>query len=321
MQEKDHIVTSSKFMDLWLIKFPIFFPIIYGIILFSFPNLENYLIFVILLFLAEPHFGATLPFFINKTNYKWITDNKIFLIYLPIIILTFSVFGYFKFNEIFLFIFFICNVYHVTRQSYGICKLYNKASEELKYQESIIYLVNSLFFIFAILRFYTTALSGINLFFINLLIILSLIILSIFYIRKFNFSENFLTFLTGLLIFYPLCFVSKPIHGILMGVTMHYTQYLALTYKISFSRNIESNINNFKIKKFLGFKNSNFILVILFYGLVMSILSISTKINNDLIKNLAVIPIAFQMLHFYIDSQLWKFSTKHNREVTLKHLT
>ena len=27
-----------------------------------------------------------------------------------------------------------------------------------------------------------------------------------------------------------------------------------------------------------------------------------------------------QMLHFYLDSQLWKFSVKHNRDVTLKHL-
>jgi len=26
------------------------------------------------------------------------------------------------------------------------------------------------------------------------------------------------------------------------------------------------------------------------------------------------------MLHFYIDSNLWKFSDSHHRDVTLKHL-
>ena len=45
-----------------------------------------------------------------------------------------------------------------------------------------------------------------------------------------GFSENFLTFVTGCLIFYPMCFVSNPVHAIIMGVTMHYTQYLYLTY-------------------------------------------------------------------------------------------
>ena len=44
--------------------------------------------------------------------------------------------------------------------------------------------------------------------------------------------ENFLTFVTGVIIFLPVCFVDKPIHAIVMGVTMHYTQYLVLTYKI-----------------------------------------------------------------------------------------
>ncbi len=49
----------NKNFDLIFIKFPIIFPIIYGIILFTFPQYENILIFATLLFLAEPHFGAT----------------------------------------------------------------------------------------------------------------------------------------------------------------------------------------------------------------------------------------------------------------------
>ena len=52
----------------------------------------------------------------------------------------------------------------------------------------------------------------------------------------------------------------------------------------------------------------------------MAILSSFTNIGDQSFKFLIVIPLVGQMLHFYLDSYLWKFSEKHNREVTLKHL-
>ena len=70
-----------------LVKFPILFPIIYGLVLFNFPTFETLLIFLTILLLAEPHFGATWPFFINKTNSNHISENKISLVFIPIIIL------------------------------------------------------------------------------------------------------------------------------------------------------------------------------------------------------------------------------------------
>ena len=51
----------------------------------------------------------------------------------------------------------------------------------------------------------------------------------------------------------------------------------------------------------------------------MSLLS-SSALINEIFKNLLLIPLIGQMLHFYIDSNLWKFSDKHHRNVTLKHL-
>ena len=58
-------------------------------------------------------------------------------------------------------------------------------------------------------------------------------------LKRFGYSENFLTLITGIFIFYPVCFVSNPVHAIIMGVTMHYTQYLYLTYNVYNSRNQE----------------------------------------------------------------------------------
>ena len=97
---------------------------------------------------------------------------------------------------------------------------------------------------------------------------------------------------------------------------MHYTQYLYLTNKVYFARNSEDN--KVSIKTFF---TSKYFLTILIYAFVMSILSIFGKFDQSTLKHLLIIPIIGQMLHFYLDSQLWKFSEKHNRENILKHIT
>ena len=58
----------------------------------------------------------------------------------------------------------------------------------------------------------------------------------IYSIYKFGLSSNSFTLLTGILIFYPICFVDTPVHAIIMGVTMHYSQYLAITFNIGLKK-------------------------------------------------------------------------------------
>ena len=58
----------NKTEDLILIRFPIIFPLIYLFILKFFPSYENYLIIFVLFVLAEPHFAATWPIFLDKQN-------------------------------------------------------------------------------------------------------------------------------------------------------------------------------------------------------------------------------------------------------------
>ena len=130
----------------FLIKFPILFPIFYGIILYSFPSYENLLIIFTILLLAETHFGATWPFFINKVNYSYIYRNKVSLIFFPLIIIFFSLIGFIFFKNLFFLIFFAANMFHVTRQSVGVCKLYSKDMYENNFQINVIYLFNILFF-------------------------------------------------------------------------------------------------------------------------------------------------------------------------------
>jgi hypothetical protein len=99
-----------------------------------------------------------------------------------------------------------------------------------------------------------------------------------------------------------------------MGVTMHYSQYLYLTKYVVTERNKDQNINprnNF-------FKNYFFIIII--YSLIMTSFSLLGKNPETNLSNLIIVPIIGQMLHFYLDSQLWKFSFVHNRENVLKYI-
>ena len=303
-------IVGRKF-DLFFIKFPILFPIIYFLILYNFPSLENFLIITTILLLAEPHFGATWPFFINKINQEYISNNKFLLIKIPIIIFILCIFSFFLIKNLFLLIFFGFNIYHVTRQSFGIAKLYSNNPIELKNTEFIIYFWNIIFFFVGLLRFYYPLIITESVNMLNIFIIFILSINFLYYLIKFKFTQNFLILFTGVIIFYPICFVNNPVHAILMGVTMHYSQYLVLTYKITKNRELEIDKNK---------KNYYFIFVTIFYSILMTTFSLSGAINSELIKNLIVIPITAQILHFYLDSKLWKFSESHNRSAVLHYL-
>lgn len=294
-----------------LVKFPIIFPIIYGGILFLFPGFETYLIFFTILLLAETHFGATWPFFFNNANTKFIKENRITLISFPIIIATASLIGFLFFKPTFLLIFFAANMYHVTRQSYGVCKLYTKEISQTKYQKIFIYIFNSIFFLIGFFRFYFPLIDINQIFTLNIVIIILIFLTLAIYYFKYVITDSFYTFVTGLIIFYPICFVANPVHAIIMGVTMHYTQYLYLTHKVFKGRHQDKIIQTSK---------STYIGVISVYALAMAVLSLFGKSSNEILNFLIIIPIIGQMLHFYLDSQLWKFSNPHNRENVLKFI-
>ena len=299
--------------EVMLVKFPIIFPLIYIFILYAFPSFETQLVFITILLLAETHFGATWPFFLNKVNLNYISQNKLSLVFTPLILTLFCVVGFFYFKNFFLLIFFAANVYHVTRQSFGIMNLYTKNIEEKKYYSNTIYIFNFIFFLIAFFRFYIPIIENNHLLLLNLLIVILMLISITPQIKKFGYSENTLTLITGVLIFYPVCFVSNPVHAIIMGVTMHYSQYLFLTSKVMNKRSKEDTAHK---KNYL----TSFWVVVGVYAIIMSVLSIFGKNDSEFLKNLIFIPITGQMLHFYLDSQLWKFSVEHNRNNILRHL-
>jgi hypothetical protein len=300
-----------------LVKFPIIFPLFYGFILYKFPSLETALIILTILLLAETHFGSTWPFLLDKNNFEYIEKNKIALIMVPITIIFLSLIGFFLINKLFLLLFFAANMFHVTRQSFGVCKLYCKEINENRFQEISIYTTALIFFLIGFFRFYLPIIEEKHILSLNIVIGVFFICLCLYYLKKYKYSENFFVFLTGCLIFYPMCFVDNPVHAIIMGVTMHYTQYIYLTYNIYDLRKkneFEINRQTFSAKFF------NYFLIIFLYAIIMAGFSLFGKFENIYIQQLIIIPIIGQMLHFYLDSQLWKFSDKHNRDNTLFYL-
>ena len=300
-----------------LVKFPIIFPLIYAFILYKFPSLETGLIILTILILAETHFGATWPFLLDKSNFSYIEKNKIALIIVPIVIVLLSLVGFFLINKLFLLLFFAANMFHVTRQSFGVCKLYCSEINENKFQEISIYTSAFIFFLIGFFRFYLPIIEEKHILSLNIVLGLMFIGLCFYYLYKYSYSENFLVFVTGCLIFYPMCFVNNPVHAIIMGVTMHYTQYIYLTYNIFDLRKKDQSVNN---KKTFSTRFINYFSIICLYAFAMAGFSLFGKVENIYYQQLIIIPIIGQMLHFYLDSQLWKFSDKHNRDNTLFYL-
>ena len=307
----------SKFTDTFFIKFPIFFPIIYFFSLSIFPEHENLILFTALLLLAEPHFGATWPFLLDIKNREEIKSKRIIYVVFPILLAIFSLIGFFTFYEVFILLFFTFNIFHVTRQSLGVSKLFASNFEQINFQTYIIYGINIFFFIIGIVRFNLTNLIQLDVFYITSLAIFIILICCIIFLIKFRDFGNLLTLITGCTIFLPICFMEKPIHALVMGVTMHYSQYLVLTLKIHNGRKKDSKSKIENKSRFFYF--SNFILIISIYGLIMSILAFAPNYDATL-KNLIVIPLIGQMIHFYLDTFLWRFKEQHHRDVTYKYI-
>ena len=282
-----------------------------------FPEHENLILFTTLLLLAEPHFGATWPFLLNIKNKEEIKNKRVIYIVFPIMLAIFSLVGFFTFYSVFILLFFTFNIFHVTRQSIGISKLFASNLEQINFQKYVIYGVNIFFFVIGILRFNLTNLIQLDTFYITSLVIIVISISSIIFLIKFKDFGNLLTLITGCLIFLPICFMEKPIHALVMGVTMHYSQYLVLTLKVHEGRKKDPE-NKMKSKNSFSYF-SNFILIISIYGLVMSVLAFAPNYDATL-KNLIVIPLIGQMIHFYLDTFLWRFQEQHHRDVTYKYI-
>lgn len=310
-------IFSDK-IDFFLIKFPAIFPLIYLSALFAFPEYGSVIAFIALITLAEPHFGATWSVFFDIKMREFAKQNKFLFIYLPVLIVIVVTFLFFKLPSLFYFLFFAFNIYHVTRQSSGICKLYSLTAAEKQYQEYSLYIINILAF-FGVVAFHLAKIISQNeaIQFGYFLILVSLLVVLLQKL-KFGSVERSLTTLAGLSMFLPAFFVSEPIHAILAGITMHYSQYLVLMFKITAGK--ATDVEKIGAPVFESFNVKSYLMLIIIYGIIAVALTTASSQGSETFSKLIFLPLLGQVLHFYFDGLIWKFKNKEMREIHLKFL-
>ncbi len=318
---------SNKTNDLFFIKFPIWIPLLYYYFISSFPDHSIYAL-VFLLLIGEVHFGITFAFFFDKNYVKLFKDQKYIYVFWPIMLVFFVFFfGYFFSVSAVLFLILLFNFYHVNRQSVGIFKIYIKNRDS--YINSLfiysIYFFSFLLCFFGILKFifisnfyfkYEFILINVTL----LTILISLIILGTLMIIKKEFNlDNLLNFITGVGMFLPIFFCDRIIHVFAMGVAMHYVQYIYITKSIM-NRKFKELINTSEKNFFKYISPAYLALYLLIYSILMIYFS---NLNLDYKGEkfgIYIIPIIFQLLHFYFDMFFWRFSNEHTQKFLAPYL-
>ena len=120
------------------------------------------------------------------------------------------------------------------------------------------------------------------------------------------------TYLTGILIFYPVFLTDNLIEVFAMGVGMHYIQYIGLTWSI-FQRKSQRNVSPDKNLNYFA-KLRNIVIILFIYSILMILCSNLNLNYNDEKIGIYLIPVFFQLIHFYIDMFIWRFSDNHTRE-------
>ena len=324
-QSYSKLTTNSILYESLLIAFPIWIPALYLIIIFNFPTMQMTLLLFTFLILGELHFGITWLFFFDKKNRRFINENYIYSYIIPIAMVAFFVICWFYIsNFLAFFLSTLFNIFHVTRQSVGITKLYsNKLT--IKNISLLVYFNSALFLGYGFIKTFLS--NYINILIIDFYLYLSILsiistILFCLYLSIINFKLNFVltcSVITGSLLYAPFLLNIDPLQAGAIGIGMHYIQYITLQFIIFYRKNINSNtekINYINLfNRFYGI-----VLYLVLYVIIMGGLLYygrNYEITDNLFKGefnfLFFIPFILHNLHFYADMFIWKFSNPHIR--------
>ena len=199
---------------------------------------------------------------------------------------------------------YLASGFHVTRQSIGISKLSIKSEKNF---HLLIYLFSFGFLGTGllkpgILKDYISRNFSLN---ITLLVIF-LIYSTLIYLSSKGFINNIskyiFSILTGIMIYLPILFFKELSTATAVGVGMHWIQYIALFGVIYFRK---TNIKYKTIKLFINsneFKSKiSFIFLYALFMTACAFIGVTQASDGKTYTSLYLIPIIFQLYHFYID--------------------
>jgi hypothetical protein len=318
-------VFQNIIFDWFFIIFPIWIGATYLILVNIFPVYRPFLFFSYLFIFGQSHFGATWLFFNNEGSNDWLIRNSFKLIFVPILLIVCFIIYSIYYLDSAIFLLSIVSTFHVTRQSIGIYKIY--AIKTSSFEEYLIYSSTFFWIIIGFSRFFLLPQFEKNtniefIYFINIILfwisIVGVITFSLFALNSNRVHKNVLhsaSLATGMLMFCPVAFVELPQDATIIGVSIHWCQYLALKFKLYFIDNGENNANFKNIKQSIinGF-------YIILYSLLMSIIITDYGTVFINLNYLIIIPLSFELYHFYIDAFIWRFSDAYIKEKIMEKL-
>ncbi|WP_156095658.1 hypothetical protein [Prochlorococcus sp. MIT 0604] len=315
------LITSNNALENILIKFPLWFPLTYIFLALNFPSQAQLLFLSSLFLFAETHFASTWLFFMDKENWSWVKENFYKVVFLPIYVLLLTIIIWLLSPSVIIIIHYIASGWHVTKQSAGILKVYGIRK---KIYEFSVYFSSLLFLSIGLknpgILSYKFNINTINIYIFLLLSVYFLILIIINYDLMPKFIDDLLPIITGISIYLPLLFFKDLATATAIGVGMHWCQYLAIIWYSYLRKNKKNEGSKSNLISPLIGK----ILFIFSYSLIMTLFSIKGMVKNyDGNINftfLYLVPIIFQLFHFYIDGYIWKFSDPHIRKSVLKYL-
>ena len=319
-QSKDVI---SHFGDYLLICLPLWVPI--GFFLaFSVLSEGHALLFLMGLFLlGETHFAVTWLFFFDSNNWAWLKKRPVVYIWIPVLITVFFLsLSYYKSVAAAVFLASVFSAFHVTRQSIGLAKMYSSYESKVLNPALIGIYACSLYSLgVGFLRFY----SDIDLSpeFLGDLRIMAvalpfLFMGYLFYVSKGQEESGkfYAVSLTGMILYGPYCLVERPEYAIAMGVGMHWLQYIALTVPL-YLRKGHQGIETGKSDglTFLTRHPSKLVIYVISYAMLMVMCrQWGIGFNTFEYSAMIMIPTCLQVLHYYFDGFIWRFSDPHIRK-------
>ena len=305
-------IILSKYTDLLLIYCPFWVGLLYCGLIFEFSDSKDLIFVFFLLIFGESHFACTYLFFLDPKNKTYLRNNSATFLYLPLIILiSYYFLAYFDF-QLAILIAGVASGIHVTRQSIGINRI--AGFSKFHISEWLTYFMSGIGLVCGFLRFHSEFLSsfeiswreiGIYLLSINLL--LSLVMME----KNIN---KFASYLTSSCLYLAYLFVPEPQDAIAIGVGMHWCQYLAINYKVY------SNPDYVKSSSILA------VSLIITFTFIMTFFETSGFVaapsspSSKALSYFLLIPLTGQILHYYYDAFIWKFSNTHIRTTIGKAL-
>ena len=314
-------VFNNPLGDYLLVLCPVWVGALYIFLISTFPTYHVQIFAFYLLLLGESHFAVTWLFFNNRRNWEWLKHRWFSIAIVPVFIAGVYVsIGLWRLDSAFLVVG-VASGFHVTRQSIGVYRLYGGVKYGIS--EALIYGFSLFFLVVGFFRFYTEDINQLigSLPYVSDVVarlfidretgayfLLSTMIAVSVLVKKYSKDwRRWTATMTGSFLYTPYCFVTTPYDAMAIGVGMHWCQYLGLNYLIYFKKDRRGPTENI-----IGTKMA--FMFIVGYTVLMSSLDTGGWESFRVEQAWVLIPLTGNLIHFYIDAFIWKFSDPHIRK-------